>query len=217
MLNAHYKFRYYKSMMLSRLGFLMAVALITACSSAPIKREKSQLLYTPAQLRLMEVDEMSTLVGDRVREYKKTHNEKFAEEALIIALSRPDSDNILDRELQTIENSFELGQDWEKAVTRVVDRAGDAIKSKTCSVQDEASYTIVLENVLSQFRAQFNKLEENTDFELATIKKIADMDLEVSEAAAREAKLNAMSTLVSPSEIARKLLIEIKALPKSRK
>jgi hypothetical protein len=203
-------------MMIKQVGFLIILMVMAACSSAPAKREKSQLSYTPGQLRLMEVDEMNTLIGGHIREFKKSKDVKFAEKALITALSRPDADNILDREMLMIENSFERPDEWENMVTTVIERAGQNLKDKTCSVQDEVSYTIVLENILSQFRTEFNKTDVNTDFELASIKKIADMDLEVSEAAYREAKLNAMSTLVSPSEIAERLLKEVQALPKSK-
>jgi hypothetical protein len=204
-------------MLLGRFVFLIALAVLSACSSAPVKREKSQLTYTPAQLRLMEVDEMSAMIGDYVRQFKKTRNDNFAKQALIVALSRPDSDNILDREMQMIENSFERGHEWENTLTSVVDTAANALKEKTCSVQDEVAYTIVLENVLLQARTQFNKTDVDTSYELATLNKIADMDLEVSDAAKHEAKLNSMNSLISPSDIAKKLLEEIQALPKSHK
>lgn len=201
-------------MVIGRLVFIILLSVLTSCSSKPVKREKSQLKYTPGQLRFMEVDEMNTLINDQLAVYKKTKDVSVIDDLLVTVLSRPDADNILERELIIIQNSFPSFEDWENSVTRVVDRAGQALKDKTCSVQDEASYTIVLENILSEFRGEFNKTDENTDFELSVIQKIEAMDLKVSEAAFREAKINAMSTLVSPSQIARKLLVEIKALKK---
>ncbi len=200
--------------MTGRFVFIIILALLTACSSKPVKREKSQLKYTPGQLRFIEVDEMNTLISDQLAVYKKTKDVSVIDDLLVTVLSRPDADNILERELIIIQNSFPSYEEWENSVTRVVDRAGQALKDKTCSVQDEASYTIVLENILSEFRGEFNKPDENTDFELSVIEKIEAMDLKVSEAAFREAKINAMSTLVSPSLIARKLLTEIKTLKK---
>lgn len=170
--------------------------------------------YTPGQLRFIEVDEMNTMINDQLAIYKKSKDVGVIDELLVMVLSRPDFDNILERELLIIQNSFPTYDDWEASVLRVVDRASQALIDKTCSVQDEASYTIVLENILSEFRGEFNKTDENTDFELSVIEKIAAMDLEVSEAAFREAKVNAMGTLVSPSQIARRLLVEIKTLKK---
>lgn len=202
------------SMVLGRYLFIILLSLLTACSSKPVKREKSQLKYTPGQLRFMEVDEMNTMITEQLAVYKKSKDVAVIEELLVTVLSRPDADNILERELLIIQNSFPTLDDWESSVLKVVDRAGQALKDRTCSVQDETSYTIVLENILSEFRAEFNKPDENTDFELSVIEKIAAMDLRVSEAAFRDAKVNAMSTLVSPSQIARKLLAELKSLKK---
>lgn len=214
MLNATYKLGYDYGMSIKSLVFIILLSVLTACGSKPVKREKSQFKYSPGELRLMEVDEMNSLINEQLVQYKKTKDSRLIDETLILALSRPDADNILERELLVIQNSFPSFDEWENSVTRVVDRAGQALKDKTCSVQDEVSYTIVLENILSEFRAEFNKTDENTDFELSVIQKIAAMDLEVAEAAFRQGKLNAMTTLVSPSEIAKKLLEEIKTLKK---
>jgi len=199
-------------MAIGKYVFIILLSILTACSSKPVKREKSQLKYTPGQLRFIEVDEMNTMISEQLAIYKKTKDVNVIEELLVTVLSRPDADNILERELLIIQNSFPSFDDWESSVTGVVERAGQALKDKTCSVQDETSYTIVLENILSEFRAEFNKPDENTDFELSVIEKIAAMDLKVSEAAFRDAKINAMSTLVSPSQIAKKLLAEIKTI-----
>ncbi|MCC2679057.1 MAG: hypothetical protein K0R29_1633 [Pseudobdellovibrio sp.] len=199
-------------MSIGKYVFIILLSILTACSSKPVKREKSQLKYTPGQLRFIEVDEMNTMISEQLAIYKKSKDVSVIEELLVTVLSRPDADNILERELLIIQNSFPTFDDWENSVNRVVDRAGQALKDKTCSVQDETSYTIVLENILSEFRAEFNKPDENTDFELSVIERIAAMDLKVSEAAFRDAKINAMSTLVSPSQIAKKLLSEIKTL-----
>lgn len=199
-------------MAIGRIVLIILLSVLTACSSKPVKREKSQLKYTPGQLRFIEVDEMNVMINEQLALYKKSTDVSIIDELLVTVLSRPDSDNILGRELLIIQNAFPTFVGWEASVTRVVERAGQALKDKTCSVQDEASYTIVLENILAEFRAEFNKPDENTDFELSVIEKIAAMDLKVSEAAFREARVNAMSTLVSPSLIAEKLLAEIKTL-----
>lgn len=201
-------------MVIGRLVIIVLLSVLSACSSKPVKREKSQLKYTPGQLRFIEVDEMNAMINEQLSVYKKSKDVSVIDELLVTVLSRPDADNILERELIVIQNAFPTFDDWEQSVSRVVEKAGQALKDKTCSVQDEASYTIVLENILSEFRAEFNKTDENTDFELSVIEKIAGMDLRVSEAASRDAKINAMSTLISPSQIAKKLLAEIKTLKK---
>ena len=202
--------------MIKRIFILLSSVVMFSCSSAPIKMQEAKLSYSYGQLKLFEIDEMSDLVGDRLIKYKKTQNTAFLDEALIIALTRPDNDNILERQLLTIRNSLESNTDWEKAVSRVVGLASGALQDKTTAIQDEIAYTMVLDNLLAEFRAEFNKLDANTQFEGKTIENVAAMNLELSESARKEMQLNSMGALVSPSEIARKQLLEIKALPKSK-
>lgn len=197
--------------------FAILVFAFVACSTPPVKRQASQLPYTSGQLKLIEVDEMSEMAAKKVDIFKKTGDTKTLDEAIILVLARPDSDNIAERLLLNIRNSLESGRVWENTISRVIDRSVESLNDKSTSVEDEIAYTIVLQNLLSEMRVEFNKTDVSTRFEQSMIERLAATDIEITDKASREAKLSAMTSLVSPSEIAKKLLKDIPALLKSKK
>lgn len=185
--------------------FFSLIAFV-GCSSAPVKSQESELSYTYSKLKLLDLDQMSDLIQDRLNRYKKTGNEDLLEDALRICLARPDEDGMVEKLIENIRFSLDSNEQWEELVENTVQKSTDKLKDETTAVEDQVSYLILLENLVAQFRPEFLKQDESPQFESRIIERIAEADIVVSDAAANEQKLNLMNAVFSPSDVAREML-----------
>lgn len=182
-------------------GFLLG-----GCSSAPVNETPSELIYNYANLKLMDLDQMTDLIQQRVKRYKKTGDDEAMAEALQLCLSRPDEDAMVGKLIENIRFNLESDEQWEELVDGLVEKSIARLKNETTPAVDQVSYLILLENLLAQFRPEFLKQAEGPSFEGDVIGKIAEARLQVSDVAASERRLNLMSTQRSPSDMARDIL-----------
>lgn len=164
------------------------------------------MTYNYAKLKLMDLDEMTDVIQNRVNRYKNTGNEELMAEALQICLSRPDEDGMVDKLIENVRFNLDSDEQWAEIVDGLVDKSIAQLKNETTPVTDQLTYLILLENLIAQFQPEFIKQYQSPSFETEMIEKIAQADIQISEAAAAERQLNLMTTQRSPSDIAKALV-----------
>ncbi|MEQ1721712.1 MAG: hypothetical protein ABL930_00960 [Pseudobdellovibrio sp.] len=181
-----------------------------------MQTSESQLVYTYSKLKLLDLDQMGEIIQDKLRRFKKSGRETLIVEAISISLSRPNDDSVAEKLLDTIRHTIEAPVVWESSLGSVVQTSIDQLKNETVAPEDQVTYLIILENLVSEFKPQFIKQYQSPKFETRTIEKIAGAQIEVSESATAESRLNLMREQLSPSTLAQSLIIdrELKLNPK---
>lgn len=201
-----------KSLLVSFLKSILLVVfvhlflILSGCGSEPKRNDTSQLKYTYAKLKLMDLDEMSNILQKHVREFKKSENSDLLKEALQICLSRPDEDAVVEKTIGLVRNPLEERNLWESVVEELVDRSLNTIKEASVSSADQVTYSIILENLISELRPEFVKQYKSPGFESRIIEKIASAEANLSNKAQSERKLNLMKGSFSASAVAKKLI-----------
>ena len=202
---------------LSVLGLLAFITFLVGCASVAPNNDTSQLKYTYARLKIMDLDEMSALALSHAREFKKTDDVTVLQQGLLICLSRPDEDSIVEKTISTIRTPMEDRNLWESSVEQLIDQSAAVIKDKNQSSADQVTYSIVLENLISELRPDFMKQYKSPGFETRMIEKIAASETELSDPARAERKLNLMKGSFSASLVAQKMLDNRNDVLKSEK
>lgn len=154
----------------------------------------------------MDLDEMAALMQNRFKEFKKTDDSRYLQEGLLICLSRPDEDSGVEKVISTVRTPLEDNSLWESSVESLINESAAAIKDPARSSADQVTYSIVLENLISELRPEFIKQYKSPGFESRMIEKIAREDIELSAPAKAERKLNLMRGSFSASQVAQKLI-----------
>jgi hypothetical protein len=192
-------------------GFLVIACLVTffSCSSAPVVSRPTELEYSYSRLKLLDIDEMNDLILKKVKVYRKTKKVVHLEEALMISLSRPNDDNILEKLINTVRFSLETNDEWEGLVESVVDFSVSKLKNETTAPVDQVTYLTALSNLLLEFKPEFYKPDVSPVFEKNITDRIADANIIVSDEARKESSLNSMYAAPNPSELAQNILQEL--------
>jgi hypothetical protein len=190
------------------LSLMSLLTLLSSCSSAPMQTSESQLVYTYTKLKLLDLDQMGEIIQDKLRRFKKSGNEELIVEAISISLSRPNDDSVAEKLLDTIRYTIEAPDVWERSIDTVVQKSIAQLKSENVAVEDQVTYLVVLQNLISEFKSQFIKQYQSPKFETIIIEKIAGAEIEVSDLAIAESRLNMMKEQLSPSTLAQSLLTE---------
>ena len=190
---------------------------LVGCATPPVIAERSRVTYNYKQLKLLEIDEMFTIVDKKVAQFKKTNNVDFIEEALEACLSRPDDDNVLEKTMAQLRLSANPSEVWEQAVENTVDKAITALTYEKTAAVDQVTYIVLLQNLLLEYRHDLLTLDESLKFERRMIQKIIEARIQVSEEAKKESSLNLAMHLRSPSEVAKDVLKEADSRPKSKR
>jgi hypothetical protein len=176
------------------------------CASVVPKNDTSQLKYTYSRLKLMDLDQMSQLMLDQAREFKKTDDLNALKEGLLICLARPDEDSVVEKTISTIRTPLEDRNQWESAVNELIDKSVSVIRDTNQSSTDQVTYSLVLENLISELRPDFLKQYKSPGFETRMIEKIAAENTDLLPPANAERKLNLMKGSFSASHVAQKML-----------
>lgn len=190
---------------------ITAICILTAfhsCSSAPLQMDEPKLSYSYSKLKLLDLDQMSEIIQDKIQRYKKTGNEQLINEAITISLSRPNDDAVAEKLLDTVRFSLESAELWEKSLDEVTQKSISALKVETTAAEDQVTYLILLENLVSEFKPQFIKQYQSPKYESQIIELIAGAGVVVSDAAIAEGRLSLMKEPLSPSTLAQSLLDE---------
>ncbi|MBC7464790.1 MAG: hypothetical protein H7256_02260 [Bdellovibrio sp.] len=179
---------------------------VSSCASSGSAKEKPQLSYPYSRLKVMDLDQMTDIMYEKAKEFKKTDEPKPLQDGLLICLSRPNEDGQIQKVISIVRTPMEDNDLWESSVESLVDRAIAILKNKNSNAADQVTYGVVLENIVSEFKPAFVKQYKSPGFESKMIEKIAEADIELSAAAVSERKLNLMRGNVSPSLFANKLI-----------
>lgn len=165
------------------------------------------LLYTYNQLTLKDLDQMNTLVINKIKESKATYSGKIVpiKEGLQAVFSRPNSDDMIDKIASPLRRELEQEEATEKVFTELVDEAINALKNtKNFKKEVQVTYAVFLENIISEFKPAL----KSDNFEYKIIKKISASKIELTKEAQQDRKLRLMQDIGSPSEIAKKVILD---------
>lgn len=187
-------------------SFLFFAFFLTSCVSAPVQVQEPQLPYSYAQLKLLDLEQMSDLIQQNMNKYKKTGEARYIEEALVVCLSRPNSDSMVEKLIESIRYNLETNELWEGSVSALVQKSINRLNDPSTAVSDQVGYLILLENLIAEFKPEFVKQYQSPQFESRIIEQIAKSEIEVSREADSESRLNLMAAQKSPAEIAESLV-----------
>lgn len=163
------------------------------------------LLFNYSQLALKDLDQMTKLVSDKVRESKKAGSGAIVplKEALQAVYARPNEDEMIEKVVSPLRTQLDNHEAWEKALSQLTDEAINALKNpKAFKPVVQVTYQIFLENLLSEIRP----LLKQNGFERALAVRIRDAKIEITSGAKNEREMRSMKGASSPSAIAEKVL-----------
>ena len=198
------------------IGSLILFLVSCASSDEVVGAKEAEMSYS--QLKLLDLDQMTELMQQKVKVFKKTNTIEPLQQGLEICLSRPDEDSLVEKIISIVKNPLDDKSAWEASIDDLVDRSIANLKVKGVHPSDQVTSGVVLENIISEFKPDFIKQYESPGFEGRVIERIADADIEFSKSALSERKLNLMRGTSSPSRIASRLIeIRAEALKKKSK
>lgn len=195
----------------------LAVILLTTVVLAP-SFGWTKVEYDSEFLRMKNAEQLNALVIKKIKQAEAVQKKQevdddmgivaepeaieYLQDATIIVLSRPDQDGTraiafarLRRELTDL-NSF------DQVISAVNKEAIDALKNKSTSVKDQATYIYVLENLMAELKPD---LGTNSTYR-KLVEDIKNADIELSEKVKTQQRLRAMNKAVSPSKTAEAIL-----------
>lgn len=195
----------------------LLVFAVSACSTKPSSSTDSaftmvetiQIEHTYKSLKLLDLDQMTDLLYEKANDYKRNNNVQALREGVLIAFSRPNEEVILDKIISIVRSPLEDLGEWESTVEQMVGQSVQTLKSDSSPGTDQVTASVILENVLSEFKPLFQKQYQSGGFETTVIERLAASNVHFSKQAEQEKKLNQMKSGLTPSELAQKL-IEIK-------
>ena len=163
------------------------------------------LLFNYSQLTLKDLDQMSKIVSDSIKESKKSAGGKEVplKEALQAVYSRPNDDEMIEKIVGPLRTQLDNLDAWEKSISQLTDEAINALRNpKAFKPVVQVTYLVFLENLLAELKPYINK----PTFERDMVTRIRNANVEASKEALNERKLRSMKATVSPSEIADQIL-----------
>lgn len=189
---------------------------ISACSSQPSSSDSNfntpetiQMDQTYKSLTLLDLDQMTDLLYEKVNDYKRNDRLMALREGTLLAFARPNEEVILDKIISIVRSPLEDLGEWDSTIEQMVGQSIKTLKSESATGAEQVTASVVLENVLSEFKPLFTKQYQSGGFETSVIERIAASNLRFSKEAEQEKKLNQMKSGLTPSELATRL-IEIK-------
>lgn len=212
--------------MLQKILILLFSSLtIAACSSKPTQTSSAFAMgeaikgeHSYKSLKILDLDEMTELLYMKADDYKNNNRLQALREGVLIAFSRPNEDVILDKIISVVRSPLEDIGEWESTMEQMVGQSVQVIKNDKATASQQVTASVVLENVLSEFKPAFVKQYQSSGFETSIIERIAASDLKFSKQAIQEKKLNQMKSGLTPSQLAQKLVdIKNKKLEEQKK
>ncbi|RYZ72987.1 MAG: hypothetical protein EOP05_10470 [Proteobacteria bacterium] len=196
---------------------LTTLAAILASSLAPTLAW-TKVEYDSEFLRMKNAEQVNALVIKKIKQAESVQKKQevdddlgivaepeaveYLKDATLIVLSRPDQDGTraiafarLRRELSDL-NSF------DPVIQSVNKEAIEALKNKSTSVKDQATYIYVLENLMAELKPD---LGSNSTYR-KLVEDIRDAKIELTDKVKSQQRLRAMSNAVSPSKTAETIL-----------
>lgn len=179
--------------------FVLFALLFSALSA------EAGLLFNYSQLTLKDLDQMNEMVIQKIKESKKSSDGKVVplKEALQAVFSRPNRDGMIDKVVSPLRSALDAEDAWEETLTSLTSEAINALKNpKAFKPIVQVTYSVFLENLL----IEMNPYYETESFEKGLAVQIRDSQITLTKEAIAERKLRLMEEIVSPSDLAKKLL-----------
>ena len=202
--------------MLPKIMAAFVSSILISCASSNVATGAKEIELSYSRLQIMDLDQMSDMMQQKVRQFKSTNSLGPLQEGLQICLSRPDEDGLLEKVISIIKNPLEDNDAWESTIEEIVTNSIRLLKLESAHPSDQVTSAVVLENIIAEFKPSFFKQYLSPAFETRIIERIATAEIEFSKAALSERKLNLMRSTSPPSAIAQKL-IEIKITDMKKK
>jgi hypothetical protein len=171
------------------------------------------LLFQYHELTLMDLDQMTKLVQDKLKESKKANAKTVPlKEGLQAVYSRPDADRMIDKVITPLRMELQDLDQYDRIINELTDEALNALKNtRNFKPSVQVTYAIFLENLMGDAR----RLAESEDnLERKLLKKIKKAGIKVTKEAANERKVRTLNESRSPSDIANDLLDGIEKMEK---
>lgn len=173
------------------------------------------LLYQYQELTLMDLDQMTKLVQDKLKESKKAEAKTVPlKECLQAIYSRPDGDRMIDKVITPVRLELQELDQYDRIINELTDEALNALKNtRNFKPSVQVTYAIFLENLMGDAR----RLAESEDnLERKLIKKIKKANIKITKEAANERKVRTLVESRSPSDTASDILDGIEKLDKEK-
>lgn len=171
------------------------------------------LLYQYHQLTLMDLDQMTKLVQEKIKESKKADAPTVPlKEAIQAVYARPDSDRMIDKVVGPLRLELQDLDQYERIMTELTEEALNALKhTKNFKPPVQVTYSIFLENLIADSR---NLAAGEDGFERKILKKIKKAKVELTKEAKNERAVRGLTEARSPSEIVSDVLDSIEKAEK---
>ena len=173
------------------------------------------LLYQYQELTLMDLDQMTKLVQDKLKESKSADAKTVPlKECLQAIYSRPDADRMIDKVITPIRMELQELDQYDRIINALTDEALNALKNtRNFKPAVQVTYAIFLENLMGDIRRQ---AEAENNLERKLLVKIKKADIKITKEAANERKVRTLTESRSPSEVASDILNGIEKLDKEK-
>jgi hypothetical protein len=163
------------------------------------------LLFQYHQLTLMDLDQMTKMVQEKLQESKKTAASTVPlKEALQAVYSRPDGDRMIDKVVAPLRLELQDINQYERVLTELVEEALNALKqTQNFKPSVQVTYALFLENLLADSRAV---AAGQDGFERNILRKIKKAKIQITKQALNERAVRGIPEAKSPSEIASEIL-----------
>ncbi|WP_413575682.1 hypothetical protein ACLVWU_15125 [Bdellovibrio sp. HCB290] len=182
-------------------NFILATLATVFCLNA-----QAALIANYATLATKDLDQMNELINEKIQESEEMADEKYIplKEALQAVFSRPDgTDDMIDKVIGPLRTKLDELDQWENALTILVDEAVDALKNpKGVKPVIQNTYAVFLEN----FVAEAKPYAKKGGFERKLLEKIRNAKIQMSKEAKNERSLRGMKVGDSPSDLAKRVL-----------
>lgn len=184
----------------------IALFLCLFATSAPAK------VYDYKQLQSRDYDEMMSIVRSQIKLSKKSVDEDdesaalfHLKEALRIVMSRPNTDNLIPKLLPEIRKELVQFEAFDTQMLELVNESIDRVKDEKAPTTGRTTALFMLENIMAEMKPE---LATNEKYKEA-YEKIRDAKIIVPKEVSSDRKVRGMFQSESPSEKAKKILLEI--------
>ena len=185
--------------MKSKIVFVSLLLIFVAQSSF------AGLLYNYSQLALKDLDQVSKIIQEKLKESRKSRGDKVVplKEAFQAVYSRPNEDGLIDKVVNPLKSALDEHDAYQDTVKSLTKEAIGALKNpKAFKAVTQVTYIVFLENIMAELKSKVTE-----PFEKSILTSIKDAKLEVSKEAQKERKLRVMKECFSPSLIATQILV----------
>jgi len=192
------------------LGFNMVSCTSTPTQSQSAASDKTfpevPMNHNFKQLKLQDVDQLTEMMYEKAEEFRQTDDINKLREGVQMAFSKTNEDGIIDKVISIVRVPLEDRDEWENTIEALIDSNTKRMADENLRADLQVTAAIVLENIVADLKPKFTKQYQTGGFETNMMERIAQANVQFSEAAQKERRLNLMRTTVSPSVLAQRLI-----------